>query len=80
MACGLPSVVTNVGGNAEAVVQNSNGLVVNAGSVDEVVEAVSFLLTHPQVREQMSLLARSRVRDEFDLDRCMAEIKNVILQ
>lgn len=32
MACGLPCVVTNVGGNAEAVGHAVNGLIVNPGS------------------------------------------------
>ncbi len=79
MACGLPCVVTNVGGNSEAVGQNLNGLIVNAGSVEEVVEAVSYLLGHPQEREQMSRVARSRVCKEFDIDARMSEIRQLIL-
>jgi glycosyltransferase involved in cell wall biosynthesis len=78
MACGLPCVVTNVGGNAEAVIHNLNGLVVNAGSVDEVVEAISYLLTHPQERAQMSERARSKAR-EFDMDTIMTNIQRIIL-
>jgi glycosyltransferase involved in cell wall biosynthesis len=79
MACGLPCVVTNVGGNAEAVTQNVNGLVVNAGSVDEVVEAISYLLTHPQERMQMSRAGRSRAYEEFDIEGKMTKIKQIIL-
>jgi glycosyltransferase involved in cell wall biosynthesis len=78
MACGLPCVVTNVGGNAEAVTHNVNGLVVNAGSVDEVVEAISYLLTHPQERAQMSQRARSKAA-EFDMDARMMDIQRIIL-
>jgi glycosyltransferase involved in cell wall biosynthesis len=80
MACGLPCVVTNVGGNAEAVAHNVNGLVVNAGSPDEVAEAVSYLLAHPQERVQMSRAARSRALQEFDIEARMRDIKQVILQ
>jgi len=79
MACGLPCIVTNVGGNAEAVAHNVNGLVVNAGSVDEVVDAISYLLTHPQERTRMSLVARSRACEQFDIEERMTEIKQVIL-
>jgi glycosyltransferase involved in cell wall biosynthesis len=79
MACGLPCIVTNVGGNAEAVAHNVNGLVVNPGSVDEVVEAVSYLLTHPQERAQMSRAARTRACEYFDIEARMTEIKEVIL-
>jgi glycosyltransferase involved in cell wall biosynthesis len=79
MACGLPCIVTNVGGNAEAVAHNLTGLVVNPGSVDKVVEAVSYLLAHPQERSRMSSLARIRACEKFDIEVKMAEIINTIL-
>jgi glycosyltransferase involved in cell wall biosynthesis len=79
MACGLPCIVTNVGGNAEAVAHNVNGLVVNAGSVDEVVGAISYLMSHPDERARMSRVGRSKVCEEFDIEARMEEIKRLIL-
>ena len=79
MACGLPCVVTNVGGNAEAVVHKVNGLIVDHRSVEEVVQAISYLLTHPQERAGMAQASRSRVCEEFDIEAKMAEIKRLIL-
>jgi glycosyltransferase involved in cell wall biosynthesis len=79
MACGLPCVVTNVGGNAEAVAHNETGLIVKPGSPSEVAEAVSYLVTHPEERARMSRAARLRVREEFDVEARMAEIKRAIL-
>jgi glycosyltransferase involved in cell wall biosynthesis len=80
MACGLPCVVTNVGGNTEAVIHNVTGLVVNAGSVDEVTQAVIYLWTHPEERARMALASRSRAQNEFDIEARMAEIKRLILR
>jgi len=79
MACGLPCVVTNVGGNSEAVVHNVNGLVVSPGSVDEVADAILYLLTHPQERARMAHASRSRVHKEFDIEAKMEDIKRLIL-
>jgi glycosyltransferase involved in cell wall biosynthesis len=79
MACGLPCVVTNVGGNSEAVVHNVNGMVVSPGSVDEVAQAIIYLLTHPQERARMAQASRSRICEEFDIEAKMAEIKRLIL-
>jgi glycosyltransferase involved in cell wall biosynthesis len=79
MACGLPCVVTNVGGNAEAVAHNETGLVVQPGSPTEVADAVSYLVTHPEERARMSRTARLRVCEEFDIEARMAEIKRAIL-
>lgn len=79
MAYGLPCIVTDVGGNAEAVAHNITGLVVKAGSPCEVAEAVSYLLSHPEERAQMSRAARIRVCEEFDIEARMAEIRQVVL-
>jgi glycosyltransferase involved in cell wall biosynthesis len=80
MACGLPCIVTNVGGNAEAIANNVNGLVVNAGSAKEVAEAVTYLQSHAQEREGMSRVGRTRAREEFDIEVRMAEMKQAILE
>ena len=79
MACGLPAVVTNVGGNAEAVTDQVNGLVVSPGSVDSVADAISYLANHPEERARMSREARARACEYFDIEKAMAEIRQVIL-
>ncbi len=79
MACGLPCILTNVGGNAEAVHHLVHGLIVAPRSVDETANAISYLMTHPQERTEMSKMVRARVREAFDLEDRMAEMKCVIL-
>jgi len=79
MACGLPSIVTDVGGNTEVVTHRVHGLIAPRGSVDAVSEAITYLATHPQERAQMARMARTRVCDAFDIEKAMAEIRRVIL-
>lgn len=79
MACGLPCIVTRVGGNCEVVTHGVNGLVASPGSIDEIASAISHLATHRQECEEMSKMARSTVLREFNLDDRMAQIKEVIL-
>ena len=79
MACGLPCVVTDVGGNAEAVTDKVNGLVIPAGSKDAVANAISFLATHPAERAQMSKMARTVACEKFNIENCMTGIARVIL-
>jgi glycosyltransferase involved in cell wall biosynthesis len=79
MACGLPCVVTDVGGNAEVVADKLNGLVVRPGSSDEVAMAILYLIDHPQERARMSEVAIAKVREQFDIETTMAAIKRVIL-
>ena len=79
MACGLPCIVTKVGGNSELVINRVNGLIVSPGSINEVADAISYLATHPQERAQMSGMAQSRVRQEFDIENQMAQLRRAIL-
>jgi glycosyltransferase involved in cell wall biosynthesis len=46
--------------------------------VDHVTDAISYLVTHPQERAQMSRMARARAREAFDMDKKMAEIQHVL--
>ena len=79
MACGLPCIVTDVGGNREAVIDQVNGLVVPPASAGAVANAISYLATHPQERAQMAKTARATVCELFNTDNRMAEIQRVIL-
>jgi len=79
MACGLPCVVTNVGGNAEAVTPRE-GFVVPPGSADKVAHALSSLLQDRQQRLSMSRSSRNRVEEVFNLDLRMRDLGEAILK
>jgi glycosyltransferase involved in cell wall biosynthesis len=79
MASGLPCVLTDVGGNAEAVRHEYEGIVVAPDSAEELSKAVMRLSVHAEEREKMSKLAQSRVRELFDLDTQMKKIECTIL-
>ena len=79
MACGLPSIVTNVGGNTELITHRVNGLIVPRESVDAIAEAISYLANNPEQRAQMGKMARARVCEAFDIEKAMADIQGVIL-
>jgi glycosyltransferase involved in cell wall biosynthesis len=79
MACGLPSIVTDVGGNTEAITNEKHGLVVPPGSVEAIASAISYLATHPNECAEMSKNARARACEEFDIEKGMGEIKRLIL-
>ena len=74
MACGLPCIVTDVGGSAEAVLHEECGLVVQPRSPVEVAEAIAFLIEHPDKRAAMAESALRRARSHFDLERSMAAV------
>ena len=79
MACGLPCIVTDVGGSAEAVKHEVVGLVIPPGSVGAAADAISYLATHPHELAEMACRTRERVCRAFDIEDRMGELKRVIL-
>ncbi|MBS0377858.1 MAG: glycosyltransferase [Proteobacteria bacterium] len=73
MACGLPLIVSNVGGNAEAVANGENGYVVEPGNAQPVMEAALRLYAEPALRLQMGLASRQRAERSFSLARMCDE-------
>ena len=79
MACGLPCVVTDVGGNAEAISNGREGFVIEPGAVSKIADAILYLVQHAEERDKMAARAREKVRRLFDLQVCMQAIEKVIL-
>jgi D-inositol-3-phosphate glycosyltransferase len=69
MACGLPVVVTDVGGTAEAVRDGVEGFVVPPRDAPAAAAALRDLWRDPALRERMGRAGRERVEAEFTLDR-----------
>lgn len=78
MACGLPCIVTDVGGSAEAVKNRVTGFVIPPASVEAATEAILYLATHPEERAEMASRSRDEVTRSFDIDKRMAELVTVI--
>jgi glycosyltransferase involved in cell wall biosynthesis len=72
MASGLPMIVTDVGGNAEAVVDGVTGLVVPSRDPASLGDAVLKLADDARLRRRMGEAGRERVERYFTIDRCAA--------
>jgi glycosyltransferase involved in cell wall biosynthesis len=79
MACGLPCIVTDVGGSAEAVQDQVVGLVIPPRSVEAAADAILRLATHPDERAEMASKTRETVCQFFDIDNRVSELTHVIL-
>jgi glycosyltransferase involved in cell wall biosynthesis len=71
MASSVPSVVTDVGGNREVVVEGETGYLVPVDADQEMAQRVSELLQNQVVAEQMGRTARERVVREFSVQGMM---------
>ena len=77
-ACGLPAVVTDVGGNAEVVIHEETGFIVPPQNPDALAEAMLRLMSLPaEMRQQMGALARQRVEQQFSLESVVTQWENL---
>lgn len=68
MACGTPVIVTNVGGLKEVVKDDSVGLKVNIGDVDDTIKAIERLINDKALYDQLSVNARKHVIEKYNWD------------
>ncbi|HUT35654.1 MAG TPA: glycosyltransferase [Planctomycetota bacterium] len=69
MATGLPAVVTHTGGNPEVAIEGRTAHLVPVGDPAQMGEALARLLADPARRRAWGQAARTRVEEEFSLDR-----------
>jgi glycosyltransferase involved in cell wall biosynthesis len=77
-AAGVPSVVFDVGGSSETVVDGATGRVVAAGDVGAAVAALAALAADRGTLEVWGGAAREMVSDRFGLDRALARYGDLL--
>jgi glycosyltransferase involved in cell wall biosynthesis len=69
MACGTPAAVSAVGGNRDAVLDETTGLLVAPGRLDLLTRRVRRLLATPPRLEAFGIAAADRARARYSMDR-----------
>jgi glycosyltransferase involved in cell wall biosynthesis len=77
MAAALPMIVTDVGGNPEAVKNGASGLVVPPRDPAGLAQAILRLTTDAPLRKELGDAARQRVLQEFTFERCIESYESV---
>ena len=68
MACGRAIITTDVPGCKETVDNKLNGLVVKEKSVDELVDAMQFMIDNPEEVDRMAANGRKKAEELFDVN------------
>ena len=77
MAAGLPLVVTDVGGNPEAVLNGKTGLVVPARDPSALGEAILHLVRNPADARRMGRAGYLRAKTDFTLQACVTRYREL---
>ena len=65
-AMGLPSIVTDINGAREIIVNHENGLIVPPRDEAALYEAMEWMLNHPEERQRMGQKSRKMVADRYE--------------
>lgn len=82
-AMGLPSVVTDINGSREIIIEGENGLIVPPRTVEPLFKAMEKMLTDKMVREKMADNARKLIDSRFEksfVQGCLINFYNEILK
>ncbi|MBK5913170.1 hypothetical protein CCR84_02325 [Rhodocyclus purpureus] len=71
-AVGIPSIGTLIYGIADTIVDNETGVLVSAGDVSALAEAITKMSTDASLRERMARAGRVRVEVEFSQGKVVA--------
>ncbi|MEE9587870.1 MAG: glycosyltransferase [Hyphomicrobiaceae bacterium] len=80
MAAGLPMIVTDVGGNTEAVREDVDGLVVPARAPEALAKAILALAQDPAKRKRLGANGRARATSTFGIEACVSEYDETYLR
>jgi sugar transferase (PEP-CTERM/EpsH1 system associated) len=72
MACGLPVIATDVGGNAELVQHGQAGLVIPPDDVPAMAQALCRLAIQPLEAQRMGAAGRAAIEQRFSLQAMVA--------
>jgi glycosyltransferase involved in cell wall biosynthesis len=72
MAAAVPMIVTDVGGNSEAVIDGACGQIVPSGDAAALAQAILRYVHSQDLRRQHGEAAASRVRETFSLESCVS--------
>ncbi|MDO4801115.1 MAG: glycosyltransferase family 4 protein [Prevotellaceae bacterium] len=81
-AMGLPSIVTDINGSREIIVDGENGLIVSPQTVQPLYEAMERMMNDKELREKMHQNARPMIASRFEknfVQGCLMEFYDEVL-
>ena len=75
MACGLPIIITRVGGMPEMVMHEETGFVIPPGDLEALVVALRRLISDEALRANMGKRARDYTVNTYDRHKCLRRME-----
>jgi glycosyltransferase involved in cell wall biosynthesis len=79
MACGLPVIATDSGGNKELVDDNYTGFIIPDGDLDTLMRKLDWLFENPSLAAEMGLRGRKKLEEQFSTKRMVTLMTDLYL-
>ena len=80
MMCGLPVIVSDVGGIPSVITDKENGLLITAGNRQQIAETLQLLINDPDLRRKIGQAAKQRCLAEFSTDAVVDKLLKLYTQ
>lgn len=78
MAHGIPNISTNISSIPEVIADGKNGILIEPGNIEQLMEAILFLALNPDIRREYSNNAWEYITEEFSISAHIATVKGYI--
>ena len=78
MSHGIPTISSEIGGNADVITHDFDGLFIKPGDMKELIEAIRKLGNNVEVRKSISNAARETTEKRFDKERMIEETLEIL--
>jgi glycosyltransferase involved in cell wall biosynthesis len=78
MSHGIPTISSEIGGNADVITHDLDGLFIKPGDMSELVSSIRKLGTDSKLRNSISIAARETTEKRFDKERMVKETLDIL--
>ena len=77
MACGIPSIVTNVGGMPFVVEKNKTSLIIQERSTKDIIKSIKRIYYDKRFRKKLGNYSYKYVRDKYSMEKTGGKLNNI---
>jgi glycosyltransferase involved in cell wall biosynthesis len=78
MSHGIPTISSKIGGNADVITHDFDGLFIKPGDMNELIASIRKLGNDVEIRKKISNAARETTEKRFDKERMIEETLEVL--
>lgn len=79
-ACEIPTVVSNVGGHPEVLINGETGMIVETKSPNQIKECLAELMEDDKLRTKMGQAGRKFVKENYELNSNFDDINKIYIE